>query len=68
MVDVLQADGGRHALRVPRLVSREEHPVVGLPFDEDVDGEGGEESVEAQEGADGQNDAGRDAADGDGKE
>ena len=39
-------------------------PTLAEEVDEDVDGEGGEEAVEAQEGADGQNDAGRDAADG----
>ena len=43
-------------------------PTLAEEVDEDVDGEGGQEAVEAQEGADGQNDAGRDAADGDGKE
>ena len=43
-------------------------PTLAEEVDEDVDGEGGEEAVEAQEGADGQNDAGRDAANGDGEE
>ena len=43
-------------------------PTLVEEVDEDVDGEGGEEAVEAQEGADGQNDAGRDAANGGGEE
>ena len=38
MVDVLEADGRRRALGVPRLKARQEHSIVGLTLHEDVDG------------------------------